>query len=74
VAGFSSYGPNTTFDVLKPDITGPGVSILAAVSDGTIAPSTDYEIELYQGTSMSSPHNAGASALMMALHPDCTPM
>lgn len=74
VAGFSSYGPNTTFDVLKPDITGPGVSILAAVADGTIAPSTDYEIELYQGTSMSSPHNAGAAALMMALHPDWTPM
>ena len=74
VAGFSSYGPNTTFDVLKPDITGPGVSILAAVADGTIAPSPDYEIELYQGTSMSSPHNAGAAALMVALHPDWTPM
>ena len=74
IAGFSSYGPNTTFDVLKPDITGPGVSILAAVADGTIAPSPDYEIELYQGTSMSSPHNAGAAALMMALHPDWTPM
>lgn len=74
VAGFSSYGPNTTFDVLKPDITGPGVSILAAVADGTIAPSPDYEFELYQGTSMSSPHNAGAAALMVALHPDWTPM
>jgi uncharacterized repeat protein (TIGR01451 family) len=74
IAGFSSYGPNTTFDVLKPDITGPGVSILAAVADGTITPSPDYEIELYQGTSMSSPHNAGAAALMMALHPDWTPM
>ncbi|HOZ37656.1 MAG TPA: S8 family serine peptidase [Anaerolineaceae bacterium] len=74
IAGFSSYGPNTTFDVLKPDITGPGVSILAAVADGTITPSTDYEIELYQGTSMSSPHNAGAAALMVALHPDWTPM
>lgn len=74
VAGFSSYGPNTTFDVLKPDITAPGVSILAAVADGTITPSTDYEIDLYQGTSMSSPHNAGAAALMMALHPTWTPM
>ena len=74
VAGFSSYGPNTSFDVLKPDITGPGVSILAAVADGTITPSTDYEIELYQGTSMSSPHNAGAAALMIALHPEWSPM
>jgi len=74
VAGFSSYGPNTTFDVLKPSITAPGVSILAAVADGTIAPSAKYEIELYQGTSMSSPHNAGAAALMIALHPTWTPM
>jgi uncharacterized repeat protein (TIGR01451 family) len=74
IAGFSSYGPNTTFDVLKPDITAPGVSILAAVADGTIAPSGDYELDLYQGTSMSSPHNAGAAALLMALHPDWTPM
>ena len=74
VAGFSSYGPNTTFDVLKPSITAPGVSILAAVADGTIAPSSEYEIELYQGTSMSSPHNAGAAALMIALHPTWTPM
>ena len=74
VAGFSSYGPNTTFDVLKPDITAPGVAILAAVQDGTIAPSSEYEIEEYQGTSMSSPHTAGAAALMMALHPTWTPM
>lgn len=74
IAAFSSYGPNTTFDVLKPDITGPGVNILAAVADGTIAASPDYELDQYQGTSMSSPHNAGAAALVMALHPDWTPM
>ncbi len=73
VAAFSSLGPNTTFDVLKPDITGPGVNILAAVADDTIAPSGEYELELYQGTSMSSPHNAGAAALVMNLHPDWTP-
>ena len=73
VAAFSSLGPNTTFDVLKPDITGPGVNILAAVADDTIAPSGEYELELYQGTSMSSPHNAGAAALVMNLHPACTP-
>jgi len=74
IAGFSSYGPNTTFDVLKPDITAPGVNILAAVADATIAPSPNYELDLYQGTSMSSPHNAGAAALMKALHPTWTPM
>ncbi|MGB4595258.1 MAG: Ig-like domain-containing protein [Anaerolineaceae bacterium] len=74
IADFSSFGPNTTFDVLKPDITAPGVSILAAVADGTITPGPKVELALYQGTSMSSPHNAGAAALVMALHPDWTPM
>jgi uncharacterized repeat protein (TIGR01451 family) len=73
IAAFSSLGPNTSFDVLKPDITAPGVNILAAVADGTIPYSGTYELDLYQGTSMSSPHNAGSAALLMSLHPDWTP-
>ncbi len=73
MAGFSSLGPTGIFDVLKPDITGPGVNILAAVADSTIPPSTDYELALYQGTSMSSPHNAGSGALVKALHPTWSP-
>jgi len=72
MADFSSRGPNTTLDILKPDITAPGLEILAAVSDGTIAPSPAAEYDLYQGTSMSSPHDAGAAALLKALHPDWT--
>ncbi|HNT55857.1 MAG TPA: S8 family serine peptidase, partial [Anaerolineaceae bacterium] len=73
MASFSSQGPTTAFDVVKPDVTAPGVSILAAVADDTIAPSPDAEYDLYQGTSMSSPHNAGSGALMKALHPDWSP-
>lgn len=70
MAGFSSRGPNTTLDVLKPDVTAPGVSIWAAVeNDGSGPP--DYGF--LSGTSMSSPHNAGAGALMAALHPDWSP-
>jgi len=73
MADFSSRGPNNTFDVLKPDVTAPGVEILAAVQDSTIAPSPDAEFDLYQGTSMSSPHDAGAAALLYAQHPTWTP-
>ncbi|HAE86127.1 MAG TPA: hypothetical protein DCG78_06445 [Anaerolineaceae bacterium] len=73
MANFSSRGPNTTFDVLKPDVSAPGLEILAAVADGTIEPDEEAEYDLYQGTSMSSPHDAGAAALLKALHPDWTP-
>ncbi len=73
MADFSSRGPNTTFDVLKPDVGAPGVEILAAVADSTIKASADAEYALYQGTSMASPHDAGSAALLYALHPDWTP-
>ena len=68
MASFSSRGPNSSFDVLKPDLTGPGVNILAAVAtDGVFPPP---EFGTLSGTSMSSPHNAGAGALLTALYPD----
>jgi uncharacterized repeat protein (TIGR01451 family) len=66
VAGFSSRGPNTTFEVLKPDMAAPGVAILAASR-------SDIGYEFKQGTSMASPHNAGAGALLMAVHPEWSP-
>lgn len=73
-ADFSFRGPSANdFEVLKPDITAPGLEILAAVGDGTIAPGTAAEFDLYQGTSMSSPHVAGAAVLLKALHPDWSP-
>jgi len=62
LASFSSRGP-ATFDVLKPDITAPGVQILAAVAGAPGA------LDLYNGTSMSSPHQAGAAGLLRQLHP-----
>jgi subtilisin family serine protease len=69
VAGFSSRGPSQ-FELLKPDYIAPGVNILAAVSQ---EPGDPVQYGFLQGTSMSSPHGAGAGALMMALHPTWSP-
>jgi uncharacterized repeat protein (TIGR01451 family) len=71
VAGFSSRGPSSTIEVLKPDVAAPGVNILAAVADG--AGTAGTEIGLISGTSMASPHNAGAAALLKALQPGWSP-
>ncbi len=72
MADFSSQGPNESFDVLKPDVTNPGVSIYAAVNDHPeLPPGTEFaEIG---GTSMSSPHTAGSAALIKAVRPDWSP-
>ncbi|MFK7958118.1 MAG: Ig-like domain-containing protein [Lysobacterales bacterium] len=71
VADFSSRGPNDE-NIVKPDVAGPGVSILAAFADDAGA-SGAPEFALLQGTSMSSPHNAGAATLVRDLHPDWSP-
>jgi subtilisin family serine protease len=69
MAGFSSRGPSQ-FEMLAPTFTAPGVNILAA---GAAAPGDPVRYVFMQGTSFSSPHGAGAGALMTALHPNWTP-
>nr|XP_043630484.1 subtilisin-like protease [Erigeron canadensis] len=75
VTSFSSRGPSLASPgILKPDIIGPGVSILAAwpVSvDNTTQASATYN--MISGTSMSCPHLAGIAALLKAAHPDWSP-
>ncbi|MBL4673590.1 MAG: S8 family serine peptidase [Arenicella sp.] len=71
MAGFSSRGPQLAFDVLKPDLTAPGVNIMGAEANGQAIQAPEYQI--ISGTSMSSPHNAGAGALMTAARPHWTP-
>ncbi len=72
---FSSRGPNPVSpDIIKPDVTAPGLQILAGNSP-TPDPG-DVPGELFQaigGTSMSSPHVAGVFALLKQAHPDWSP-
>jgi subtilisin family serine protease len=74
MAGFSSRGPNlASFDVIKPDITAPGVKILAGASSQPMLSAPGVSFTYLQGTSMSSPHIAGMAALVKESHPNWTP-
>ena len=71
LAGFSSRGPRAEDHGLKPDITAPGVDIVAAkAANGVIgdpAPVAGY-VSL-SGTSMATPHVAGSAAILTQEHP-----
>ncbi|HEX9995004.1 MAG TPA: S8 family serine peptidase [Acidimicrobiales bacterium] len=74
MAAFSSRGP--AGDFLKPDITAPGVQILAGTTPTPESIVEGPPGELFQaiaGTSMSSPHIAGSGILLRALHPSWGP-
>jgi subtilisin family serine protease len=75
MAGFSSRGPNRlSADIIKPDVTAPGVNILAGHSPVNYEGGPQGELfQIISGTSMSSPHVAGLFALLKQANSDWTP-
>jgi subtilisin family serine protease len=73
MAVFSSRGPGPAGDILKPDITAPGINILAGFTPDAANAMPGEDFAYLSGTSMSTPHVAGVAALLLQEHPDWTP-
>ncbi|XP_025014030.2 cucumisin [Ricinus communis] len=79
VVSFSSRGPSPiTKDILKPDLTAPGVDILAAWSEATTVSGSKWDTRvapynIISGTSMSCPHASAAAAYVKSFHPTWSP-
>lgn len=79
MAAFSSRGPNAiTPEILKPDITAPGVSVIGAYTKAQgptnqLFDKRRVEFNSLTGTSMSCPHVAGIVGLLRNIYPHWSP-
>ena len=77
IASFSSRGPSIASPhILKPDIIGPGVNVLAGWPfpvGSSQKGENGHTFNIKSGTSMSTPHLSGIAALVKSVHPDWSP-
>lgn len=73
MGSFSSRGPGPVADILKPDVTAPGINILAGSTPDAVNSVAGEFFAFLTGTSMSTPHVAGVAALLKEAHPDWRP-
>src|SRR5204863_9316369 len=69
ITSFSSAGPTDFGHMLKPDVSAPGLDVLSSTPPAT----TGSTFSVFAGTSMATPHVAGAAALLLQRHPSWTP-